>query len=91
MKKSIQTVYTASEARDNLYTLVKHASVIPITIHLQGESPTDVVVMGKDEYDSWLETIEILSDSEAMQGIRESMKDTKFFTLDEVKKELGIE
>ncbi len=49
--------------------------------------------MNKDDFESWLATIETLSDPELMKSIRESEKDFKagrYSTLEEVEKELGL-
>ena len=51
------------------------------------------IVMSVDEWESWEETIEILSDPEAMEALRASEEDVKagrLYTLDEVKRDLGL-
>ena len=51
------------------------------------------IVMSVDEWESWEETIDILSDPEAMDVLRESEEDVKagrFVDLDDVKRDLGL-
>jgi len=50
------------------------------------------IVMSVDEWESWEETIEVLSDPEAMEALRASEEDVKagrLYTLEEVMKHLG--
>ena len=51
------------------------------------------IVMSVDEWESWEETIEILSDPEAMDALRASEEDVKAGRVhewDEVKRDLGL-
>ena len=51
------------------------------------------IVMSVDEWESWEETIDVLSDPEAMAQLAESEDDVKagrVYTLDEVKRDLGL-
>ena len=50
------------------------------------------IVMSAEEWESWEETIEVLSDPELMEDLRASEEDVKagrLYTLDEVMKRLG--
>jgi prevent-host-death family protein len=50
------------------------------------------IVMSADEWESWEETIEVLSDPELMAALERSEEDVKagrLYTLDEVMKRLG--
>lgn len=60
--------YTASQARDNLYTLIKQAStgLIKPEITLKGADP--VIMMSKIEYESWMETLS-LSEAEKKAAV----------------------
>ena len=53
--------YTASEAREKLYTLIKAAStgLESFEITLRGSNP--VIIINKAELESWQETLDILS------------------------------
>ncbi len=51
------------------------------------------IVMSVDEWESWEETIDVLSDPEAMEALRLSEEDVKagrLVDLDEVKRDLGL-
>ena len=51
------------------------------------------VLMSVDEWEAWEETIDILSDPEAIEVLRESEEDVKagrLVDLDEVKRDLGL-
>lgn len=72
-----QKIYTASEARDNLYSIIKSAAtgLSQPTIKLRGSDP--VVIVNQEEYEGWMETLEILSIPGALESIREGEKDMK--------------
>jgi len=63
-----QAIYTASQARDNLYNLIKDASsgLSKPEITLKGSDP--VILISKSEHESWLETLS-LSDRERRQAL----------------------
>ena len=69
------TTYTASEARENLYKLIKLAAkgLNSYEIKLRGEP--SVVLISKDELDSWLETLDILSNPTEIKTIRIAKKE----------------
>jgi len=51
------------------------------------------VVLSNDEYEALAETLEVLEDSEAVEALRESEADVKagrVYSLDEVRRELGL-
>jgi len=51
------------------------------------------IVMSVDEWESWEETIDVLSDPDAMEALRLSEEDVKagrLVDLDEVKRDLGL-
>lgn len=62
------STYTASQARDNLYSLIKQAStgLVRPEITLQGTDP--VVIISKAEYEAWMETLS-LSKSEKKSAL----------------------
>ncbi len=73
---SSQTL-TASEARTKLYSLIKSAGtgLASFEITLKGADP--VILISKSELDSWLETLDILSNREEVDAIRKSGKEKK--------------
>ena len=69
-----KNTYTASQARDNLYQLVRQAAsgLIKPEVTLKGVDP--VIIISKSEYESWMETLS-LSPAEkkaALEPINES-------------------
>lgn len=51
------------------------------------------IVMSVGEWESWEETLDVLSDAEAMDALRESEEDVKagrLVNLDDVKRDLGL-
>ena len=88
---------TATEARKNFYTVLKSAAKpgMAITITLQGQSP--VVMMSADEFEGWMETLEIMSDVSLDKDVRAGIKEMKSgkrpkdtIDLDTLKKELKL-
>jgi len=84
------TVYSASDARQNLYSLIKSASsgLKTIEINLRGSEP--VLMINKAEVESWLETLDLLSSKEESKAVRKSMVDKKFISHENLKKKLGV-
>lgn len=74
---SNQNILTASQARANIYQLIKSAStgLREYTITLKALDP--VVLVNKEEYESWKETAEILNTKGALQGIKTGRKQAK--------------
>lgn len=85
---------TATEARNNFFGLLEKVKKGPFPVNITVKGIPEVVIMSKEEYDSWIATIETLSDPELMASIRQSEKDFKagrYTSLEEVIKELGLE
>jgi PHD/YefM family antitoxin component YafN of YafNO toxin-antitoxin module len=82
--------YTASNARKNLYTLIKTAAAGLNTIEINLRHTDPVVMMSKSDYDSWLETLDIMSNSEEIATIRRSLKSKTRITHLQLKKKLGL-
>lgn len=83
-----------TKAREELTTLVDKASkkLDEYIITVNG-SPA-AVLMSAAEYESWKETMEILSDPGLMKAIREGEEDIKkgdVYDWEDVKKELGLD
>lgn len=82
-----------TQARDELTTLVHNAKnkLAKYIITVNG-SPSAVII-SSDEYESWKETNEILSDTDLMHAIQEGEKDLKkedYITLEDFKKHLAF-
>jgi prevent-host-death family protein len=81
---------TASDARENLYQLIKKASkgIQMFEINLRGSNP--VILMSKSELESWEETADILSNPGEVKALRQALKETKTYSHEQIKKMLGI-
>lgn len=82
-----------SQARQELTDLVEKANkrLDEYVITVNGKPAA--VLMSADEYESWKETMDILSDPELMKAIKEGEEDFKkgnYVTFEELKKELKL-
>jgi prevent-host-death family protein len=82
--------YSASDARQNLYSLIKTAAsgLTAVEINLRHTEP--VVMVSKADYESWLETLDILSSPEEVNAIRRGRKDKELISHAQMKRLLGI-
>ncbi len=83
--------YSVTEARARFAEMIRQSRkhVVQIT----DRNRPAVAVLDWDEYESLLETMELLSDPDAMKEIREGIKDAqegRTISLKEVKKDLGL-
>ena len=85
-----QTVFTASEARRNLYNLIRIAGkgLRSYEIQLRGSDP--VILMSKAELESWQETLDIMSNPEEVRAIRIAKKQKKNIPLEKLLKDLNL-
>ena len=81
---------TASEAREDLYNIIRKASkgLSSFEIKLRGAEP--VILISKDEIEGWLETWDIMNSPEEVEAIAEGRKSKKTISHEEMKKLLGI-
>lgn len=89
---SLNNYITATEARNHFFEFLEQVKKSPYPINITLKGIPEVVVMSKDDYDSWLATIETLSDPELMEAIREGDEDIKagrYRDWEEVKKDLN--
>ena len=84
-------VIALSEAKARLSEIMKEVSETRNTVTItKGGSPAGVL-LSAEEYDSLIETLEILSDPQLMDALRQAEKESgkgKFLTHDEVWGEL---
>jgi prevent-host-death family protein len=66
-----------SEARAQLRDLTEEASRTMGRIIITRNGKPEAVLMGYDEYESWVETLETLADPEEMKAIRQSEEDIR--------------
>ena len=84
---NIKTTLSATEARQDFFNILSKVekTSVPFTITINGEPKA--VIMNAEEYEGWLETMEIISDPELVKGIEESKKELregKYYTFEQV-------
>lgn len=84
------TTLTASEAREDLYALIKTVSngLRSYEINLRGANP--VVLISKSEIESWLETLDVLSSPEEVRTINAARKQKKLISHINILKSLDL-
>lgn len=90
MNITASKTYTTSEARDNLYKLIRAASsgLSAFEITLRGSEP--VILINKSELESWQETLDILSNKKEIAKIRTARKQKRNISHTKMLKEIGI-
>lgn len=66
-----------SEARQNLPALVSRICALMDRVIITRKGKPEAVLMGFEEYEAWVETLELLSRPETVRGIREGLADLK--------------
>lgn len=86
----VKKIVTATEARKQLYELIRQASKPggQVTITLEGHPP--VVLMAKEELEEWMETLEVMSDPQLAKDIEAAKKEKDFIPWEKIKKELDL-
>lgn len=82
---------TVSEARENLYDLVRAVSrgLKTYEITIRGEDDS-VVLINKSELEAWQETLDILSSRGEISAVRQARKERKTISHQNLLKELGL-
>ncbi|MBU0999045.1 type II toxin-antitoxin system Phd/YefM family antitoxin [Patescibacteria group bacterium] len=84
---NIKTTLSATEARQDFFNILSKVEKtnVPFTITINGVPK--VVIMNAEEFDSWQETLEIMSNPELVKGIEQGKKDLRegrYSTFEEV-------
>ncbi|KKP58105.1 MAG: hypothetical protein UR52_C0022G0012 [Candidatus Gottesmanbacteria bacterium GW2011_GWA1_34_13] len=90
---NLPTTLTTSEARINIYNMMKQVGKNLRRFIITHEGKPTAVLMPIEDVESLEETNEILADKKLMRDIRQAKKDIKagrVYSLEQVKKELGI-
>lgn len=85
---------TITKAREELPTLVEKAEKLFDEYIITVRGVPKAILMSTAEYESWRETLEILSDEGLMKAIRQGEEDVRrgrVYDLDDVVKELGFD
>lgn len=83
-----------TKARENLTTLVDRASRLLEEFVITVKGKPEAVLLSHEEFESWKETVDILSDAELVASIKQGEKDLKegkYVTFEELKKELKLD
>ena len=81
---------SATNARKKLFDLIEQAGKPGTCISITHRDLPNVVLMSYDEFEGWMETMEIMSDPKLMKDIRDGVKDKKAIAWEDVKKELDL-
>ena len=85
---------TTSEARTQLYSLVDEVGDLGMSLTITKNGIPKAIMMCADEFESWVETLNILGDKKLMVDLKKSEEDFKagrFITLEEANKQLGLD
>jgi len=66
-----------SEARQNLPDLVERVRKLRARYIITRNRRPEAVLIGHDEFESWLETMEVLTDREEIKAIQEGLADLR--------------
>jgi len=66
-----------SEARQNLPALVTRMRKLMERVIITRNGKPAAVMLGIEEYESWVETLELMSSPDAVRGVREGLADLK--------------
>jgi prevent-host-death family protein len=93
MNQPISTTLTVSDARIHLYDMMEEVQKYLRRFVITHHGKPQAVLMPVEDLESWEETLDIMSNKKLMADIRQAEKDYKagkYYTLEEVEKELGI-
>ena len=71
------TIVPIAEARQTLPTLVSRAQKLMDRFIIIRQGKPAAVLMSVEEYEGWIETLELVSDPAAVAGIRQGLADLK--------------
>lgn len=85
----LSSVLPAHQARANFYQLLSEAGdqLRQFTITLRGKAKA--VLMSAEEFDGWLETLEIMSNKKLSKSIEKALKSKKVYTQQQVDNMIG--
>ncbi|MFH0770061.1 MAG: type II toxin-antitoxin system Phd/YefM family antitoxin [Candidatus Peregrinibacteria bacterium] len=84
---------TASEARNGFFAMLREIEVPGVSVVITYEGHPKGVLMSYDEFEGWMETMDIMSHPEEVTAIEEGMREKKrgkVVSLKQFKKNLGI-
>jgi antitoxin YefM len=88
-----KTTISSTEARQNFAEVIDQVGNAGVRYTLTVNGRPKVVMLNADEYDSWMETIEIMSSPKLVKSIKQAgkeFKEGKYVTLDQLQAQLGL-
>lgn len=83
---NIKTTLSATDVRNNFFDILDKVGQTNLPYTITREGKPVAVIMNAEEYESWMETLDIMSNPELVKGIEEGKKDLRegrYITLDE--------
>ena len=71
------TTLPITEARNNFRELVEKARRLRARFIITRNGKPDAVIIGHEEFESWLETLDVIASKEEVESIREGLEDLK--------------
>jgi len=88
----MQKIISATDARKNFFQLLRLAGKPKnrVIITLEGNPP--VIMLSQEEFDGWMETLDIMSNPKEAAAIRAAMedKDAETIALEELEASIGL-
>jgi antitoxin YefM len=84
---------TATEARKNFFTILQEIETPGVSVVITHEGHPKGVLMSVEEFEGWMETMDIMSDPQEVAEIKEGMKQAErgeVVSFEELTKELGL-
>jgi prevent-host-death family protein len=89
-----QIFINATDARKDFFNLLRRAKKGPYPINITIKGTPEAVIMSKEDYDAWMATYETLLDTSLVEAIKKGDEDIKagrYTSLENFKKELGLD
>lgn len=84
---------TATQARKNFFKLMELLRTSGVTVMVTHQDKPPIVMMSAEEWEGWMETLDILSDPKEAKELREAIREYKeggeTIDWEDAKKELG--
>ena len=90
---NIKTTLSATEVRNNFFDVLDKVGQTNIPYTITREGKPIAVIMNAEEYEGWIETLDIMSNPETVKNIEESKRELaqgEYVTLDELMKEQNL-
>lgn len=90
---TLMTTVSATTARANLYDLIDEVASSGKRVGITKKGETKAILISSDELASWEATMDVMSDTELVKGIRKGMEDIKkgrVVSWEEVKRKAGL-